>query len=683
MNRNLSKLFSPNSVAIVGASNTPGKVGYSILKNLIEAEFIGEIYPININDKIVQGIKSFSSLVDVKKNIDLAIICVPSQVVIKIMQDCVKANIKNVIIITSGFAEIGAEGKKLQEDLEKIVFENNINVVGPNTLGVINTENGLNASFASTFPRQGDIAIVSQSGALCTAILDWARQEKVGFSKFISTGNKAFLSECDYFDYLQHDPKTKAVFVYMESVKNTKKFLKEASELAKKKPVIVLKSGRSTQGQRAASSHTGALSVDDDIFSIACKKTNIIRVNSIEGFFDLAKTLSKIKKVKGFNLAVVTNAGGPGVIVADSASAHKFPLPEFSQKTIQAVKEINPHSSNPLDLIGDAKPINYRTALKVLQDDSNIDLIYCLLTPQSMTNPERVADIIISLNKRKPIICSFIGGTSVSHPRRFLKENGVLEFETPERGIKTLARVKEYYERKNLKKIFYQKTNPSKEIKKILNSKPKLNLKESFELLNKHNIQTTPTIFISSLRDIEQKINLIKFPIALKTASGLAHKTDFGLVKANIKNKEELLQEAEKMFEASKEKKLEEILAIQEMIIGQEILVSSITNEFGKVITYGLGGIFVEVMKDVSQKIAPIIESDIEEMLLEVKGTKVLLGARTKKKYNIDSLKKLIKSISDLALTYPEIKEIEFNPVIVTETGSYAVDCVITTIKTN
>lgn len=679
MNKNLSKLFSPNSVAIVGASNTPGKVGYSILKNLIEAEFIGEIYPININDKIIQGVRAFPSLVDVKKNIDLAIICVPAQIVVKVMQDCVKSNVKNVVIITSGFAEIGEEGKKLQEDLEKVVSENNINVVGPNTLGIINTENGLNASFASTFPRQGDIAIVSQSGALCTAILDWARQEKVGFSKFISTGNKAFLSECDYFDYLQHDPKTKAVFVYMESVKNTKKFLKEASELAKKKPVILLKSGRSTQGQKAASSHTGALSVDDDIFSIACKKTNIIRVNSIEGFFDLVKTLSKIKKIKGFNLAVVTNAGGPGVIVADSASAHKFPLPEFSPKTIQAVKEINPHSSNPLDLIGDAKPIDYRTALKVLQDDSNIDLIYCLLTPQSMTNPERVADIIISLNKRKPIICSFIGGTSVSHPRRFLKENGVLEFETPERGIKTLARVKEYYKRKELKKIFDQKTNPNKEIKKILNSKPKLNLKESFELLNKHNIQTTPTIFVSSLRDIEQKINLIKFPVALKTASGLAHKTDFGLVRANIKNKEELLVEAEKMLEISKEKKLEEILAVQEMIVGQEVLVSSITSEFGKVVTYGLGGIFVEVMKDVSQKIAPINDSDLEEMLLEVKGTKVLLGARTKKKYNIDSLKKLIKSISDLVLAYPEIKEIEFNPVIVTENGSYVVDCVINT----
>ncbi|NMA44633.1 MAG: CoA-binding protein [Candidatus Diapherotrites archaeon] len=679
MNKNLSKLFSPNSVAIVGASNTPGKVGYSILKNLIEAEFVGEIYPININDKVVQGIKAHHNLGDVKKNIDLVIICVPAPVVIKVMQDCVKANIKNAIIISAGFAETGSEGKKLQEELEKIVSENKINVVGPNTLGIINTENGLNASFASTFPRQGNIAIVSQSGALCTAILDWARQEKVGFSRFISTGNKAFLSESDYFDYLQHDPKTKAVFVYMESMKNTKKFLKEASELAKRKPVIVLKSGRSAQGQKAASSHTGALSVDDEIFSIACQKTNMIRVNSIEGFFDLAKTLSKIKKIKKFNLAVVTNAGGPGVIVADSASVHNFPLPEFSSKTINAVKEINPHASNPLDLIGDAKPIDYRTALRVLQDDSGIDLVYCLLTPQSMTNPERVADIIISLNKRKPIICSFIGGTSVSHPKRFLKENGVLEFETPERGIKALSRIKGYYERKNLKKIFDQKITPNKEIKKTLKSKPKLNLKESFELLNKHNIKTTPTIFVTSIKEIEQKINLIKFPVALKTGSGLAHKTDFGLVKANIKNKEELIKEAEKMFLISKEKKLEEILAIQEMIQGQEILVSSITNEFGKIITYGLGGIFVEIMKDVSQKIAPINESDLEEMFSEVKGTKVLLGARTKKKYNIDSLKKLIKSISDLALTYPEIKEIEFNPVIVTENDSFVVDCVINT----
>ncbi len=681
MSNKLDKLFSPTSVAIVGASNTPGKVGYSILKNLIEAEFIGEIYPVNINDKMVQGIKSFSSLVEIKKNIDLTIICVPAPVVIKVMQDCVKANAKNVVIITSGFAETGAEGKKLQEELEKIVIENKINVVGPNTLGVVNTENGLNASFASTFPRQGDIALVSQSGALCTAVLDWARQEKIGFSKFISTGNKAFLSECDYFNYLQHDPKTKAVFVYMESVKNYKKFLKEASELAKKKPVILLKSGRSLEGQKAASSHTGALSVDDEIFSIACKKTNIIRVNSIEGFFDLAKMVSKIKKIKGFKLAVVTNAGGPGVIVADSAAAHKFPLPEFSPKTIQAVKEINPHSSNPLDLIGDAKPIDYRTALKVLQEDSNIDLIYCLLTPQSMTNPERVADVVISLNKKKPIICSFIGGTSVSHPRRFLKENGVLEFETPERGIKTLARMKEYYQKREIKKIFEQKIVVNKDVKKSLTGKNKLNLKESFDLLKKYNIPTCQTIFVYSIRDIEEKISLIKFPVALKTASGLAHKTDFGLVKANIQSKEELFIEADKMFTISKEQNVETCLAVQEMIKGEELLVSSISNEFGKIITFGLGGIFVEVMKDISQKIAPINESDIEEMLTEVKGAKILQGIRTKKKYDINSLKKLIKSLSDLALTYPEINEIEFNPIIITENGAFVVDAVITIKK--
>jgi acetyl coenzyme A synthetase (ADP forming)-like protein len=434
----LDKLFNAKSVAVIGASNTPGKVGYAVVKNLIEADFDGEIIPININDKQVQGLEAFASITKATKPIDLAIICVPAQFVPSILKECAAKNIKSAIIITAGFSETGEEGKKLEDEMRKIIEENNMSVVGPNTLGVINTQNGFNGSFSSTFPQQGKLAVVSQSGALCTAILDWARQEKVGFSKFISTGNKSFLSEASYFSYLEKDPATKAVFVYMESVKNAELFLRQAEKLAKKKPVVLIKAGRSTEGQKAASSHTGALSVDDNIFSVACKKANILRVNSIEGFFDMAKLLSKIKKLKGFRLAVVTNAGGPGVIAADSAAVHKFELPAFSKETLLAVKEINPHASNPLDLIGDAKPIDYRTALKMLQDDSQIDIIYTLLTPQSMTNPERVADIVVALNKRKPIIASFMGGTSVSNPRRYLKEQGVVEYETPERGIKAL-----------------------------------------------------------------------------------------------------------------------------------------------------------------------------------------------------------------------------------------------------
>jgi acetyltransferase len=672
----LEKLFNPKTIAVIGASNIPGKVGYSVVKNLIEADFSGEVIPININDQEVQGIKAYPSVLKIEKIIDMAAIAVPAQFVPSVMNECAKKGIKNAVIITAGFAETGEQGKKIQEEVKKIVEENQMNVVGPNTLGIINTENGLNASFSATFPEQGNIAIVSQSGALCTAILDWARQEKIGFSKFISTGNKAFLEESQYFSYLEKDPRTKAVFVYMESVKNTSCFLKEAARLAKKKPIILLKAGRSFAGQKAASSHTGALSVDDKIFSVACKKANIIRINSIEGFFDMAKMLSKIKKVKGLNLAVVTNAGGPGVIIADSAAAHKFILPEFSAKTMHAVKEINPHASNPLDLIGDAKPIDYRTALKMLQNDKSIDLVYTLLTPQSMTDPERVADIVVALNKRKPIICSFLGGTSVSNPRRYLKEHGVVEFETPERGIKALSRLQEYFERKKIKKTFEEKANPLKETKKMLKGKKQLTLEEGFALLKEAGIQTPKTIFFSKIEELD--FSKINYPVALKTATGLAHKTDYGLVKASIQNQQELEKHIGLMIAKCEDLKIKPRLALQEMINGQETLVSAITTDFGKVITYGLGGIFVEIMKDFSQKIAPINDSDVEELLDEVKGTAVLRGARTKKKYDIESLKKVLKALSMLAHSYPEIKELEINPLIVTEKGCYAVDAVVT-----
>ena len=673
---NLDSLFNPKAVAIIGASNTPGKVGYALVRNLIEADFAGEIIPININEEKIQGIKAYKSVLAVGKPIDSAVLAVPAQFVPSVMAECAKKGIKNAVIITAGFSEVGEEGRKLEQEVAKIVMENGMNVVGPNTLGVINTENGYNASFSSTFPGQGHIAIVSQSGALCTAVLDWARQEKIGFSKFISTGNKSFMNEAQYFSYLEKDQRTKAVFVYMESVKNTDAFLKAASRLAKKKPIVLLKAGRSAAGQKAASSHTGALSVDDHIFSVACKKANIIRINSIEGFFDMAKMLSKIRKVKGFRLAVVTNAGGPGVIVADSAAKHKFPLPDFSAKTLAAVKLINPHASNPLDLIGDAKPIDYRTALRMLQDDPAIDIVYTLLTPQSMTDPERVADIVVALNKRKPIVCSFLGGTAVGHPRRYLKEHGVVEFETPERGIKALSRLQEYNCRKDIKKEFEQKAKPFPATKRMLKGKKQLTLEDSFKLLEEAGIKTPYTVFFSALEELD--LSKVKFPVALKTATGLAHKTDYGLVKANIHTKDDLEKHAKAMIAKMEEMKLKPRLAIQEMIMGQEVLVSAITNEFGKVITYGLGGIFVEIMRDFSQKIAPINDSDLEEMLCEVKGTKVLEGARTKKKYDVEGLKSTIKALSELVMSYPEIQEIEFNPVIVTEEGCYAVDAVVT-----
>jgi acetate---CoA ligase (ADP-forming) len=671
----LNGMFNPKSVAIIGASNTPGKVGYAIVKNLIDADFEGKIYPINLKEKKVQGLRAYKSVSKVVGKVDLAIIVIPSKFVPFVMKELAKKKTKNVVIITAGFSEVGADGKKLQEEVAKIVHENKMNVVGPNTLGIINSTNGLNASFAANFPRKGKIAIVSQSGALCTAILDWARQEKIGFSKFISTGNKGFLDEGEYFKYLETDPHTKAVFVYMESVKGYEQFLENAYALAKKKPVVLIKSGRSPEGKKAASSHTGAISGNDEIFTIACKKANVLRMNSIEGFFDMAKLLSRIKEMNHFRLAVVTNAGGPGVIAADSASNHDFPLPKFSKKTLETVKEINPHASNPLDLIGDAKPIDYRTALTVLQDDKNVDLVYVLLTPQSMTDPDRVADIIVDLNKRLPIMCSFLGGTGVSHARRYLREHNIVEFSTPERGVKALARFRDYELNKKTIKKFTHASKAKAKTKKLISSKEILSIQDTFEVLKEFKIPTVKTVFVLKKKEVD-KIK-IKFPVALKAASGIPHKTNYGLVKTGIKTHKELVSEVARMQKILRKMKKPLTLAVQEMVKGEEVLVSSITNEFGKIITFGLGGIFVEVMRDISQKIAPINESDIDEMFEEVKGFAVLKGARTKKKYNIKALKKVIKSLNNLALTYPELQEIEMNPVIVNEKGAYAIDAIM------
>lgn len=672
---NLGNLFNPRSIAIVGASNTPGKVGYAIVKNLIDSKYAGEIIPINNHETTIQRLKAYQSIKKFPKSVDLAVIAVPVEFVVEVLKECAQKGIKNAVVITAGFGETGEHGKKLEEEMKKIIHNHNMAVVGPNSLGIINTTNNINSSFSDAYPQNGDIAVVSQSGALCTAILDWARQEKVGFSKFISTGNKAFLNEKHYFDYLANDKQTKAVLVYMESVKEPKEFLKAAAKLASKKPVVLIRAGKTKSGQKAANSHTGAMSVDDEIFGTACKKANLMRVSTIQSFFDMAKLLAKLQNPKGFRLAVVTNAGGPGVIAADAADTHKFPLPAFTEKTTRAVKEINPNPSNPLDLLGDARPIDYRTALRLLQKDANIDIVYAILTPQSMTNPQEVAKIAASLNKHKPIICSFIGGTTVAKPRMFLRENGIVEFETPETGIKALSRLKEYYSKKGEKEIFEHNERPKKHLQKLIHGKKRIGMQEAFLLLKAHGIKTPKTIFVTKKEGLG---NLrMTFPVAIKAASGIAHKTDKGLVRAGIKNIEELEKFAEQMFLKLEVLGEEKKIAVQEMIKGNEVLVSAITTEFGKVITYGLGGIFVEVMRDYSQKIAPLTENDIAAMLEEVKGTKILLGERAKQKYDIDSLKKAIKSLSRLALNRPEILEIEINPLIVTKNGAFAVDAVI------
>jgi acetate---CoA ligase (ADP-forming) len=673
----LRGLFYPKSVAVIGASNTPGKVGYAIVKNLLDADFNGDIFPINLKEKKVQRLKAYTSVLKIKKQIDLAVLVIPAKFVPSVMQECAKKKIKNAVIISAGFSEMGKQGKKLEEQVRKIVEKNKMNVVGPNTLGIINSENGLNASFSATFPRQGKIAIVSQSGALCTAILDWARQEKIGFSKFISTGNKSFMSECTYFDYLEKDARTKAVFVYMESVKNNEKFLKAAYSLAKKKPVILIKSGRSEKGQKAASSHTGAISGDDNIFTVACQKANIVRVNSIEGFFDMARLLSKMKDPGSFRVGIVTNAGGPGVIAADSVENHDFPLPEYSKKTLQAVADRNPNASNPLDLIGDAQPIDYRTALTTIQNDRNVDIVYVLLTPQSMTNPDMVADIIVDLNKRLPIMCSFLGGRTVSHARRYLREHGIVEFETPERGVKALSRLRDYDKKKTVAKLFEQTNKVNSKTKKLISNSKTISMQQSMSILKEFGIKKCKTIFVTKKSELEKAMDKLDFPIAMKASSGIPHKTDLGLVKAGIRTEKQARIDFNKMQSKLKKIKKPLQIAVQEMVKGEEVLVSSITNEFGKVITFGLGGIFVEIMKDVSQKIAPINDSDIEEMFSEVKGFSVLKGARTKKKYNIGALKKVIKAVSGMALAYPEIKEIEMNPIIVNEKGAYAIDAIM------
>jgi len=675
----LDNFFNPKSIAIIGASRDRNKLGYQILKNIIYSGFKGRIFPVNPKASIILGKDSYESVLKIPSKIDLAVIIVPNIIIPSIMEDLGKKGVKAVIIISAGFGETGEEGKSIEDNILEIARKNKIRIIGPNCLGVIDTFLPLNVSFAAGVPIKKNLAVISQSGAMCSAILDWASKNNIGFSKFISLGNKIDIDEVDLFRALEKDKNSKVILGYFESIKRGTEFIDAASRLSFKKPIIVIKAGLSKEGAKAASSHTGALASNAEVIKAVFNKSGIIQVSDIEELFDFSEAFSVLPMPKDNKVAVLANAGGPSVIAADAISQSNLTLAKFTQNTIKNLKSKMPSSasiSNPVDIVGDADAKRFKIAADIILKDKNLSNLIVILTPQTSTEVEKTAKSIVRLKKKfnKSIVASFIGGKAIGKGVQILEKGGIPNFEFPERAVRVLSELIKY---KNSRKLISQKKNHvnlqrNKNIEKILEkvgleNRKNLNDLESKIIFNNLKIKTAESSFVKTSKEAIKTASKIGFPVVLKiVSSDVLHKTEYGLVKTNLVNGDEVKKSFEQIIKNAKKLKIKfsGLMVYQTVKSGTELIIGAKRDSlFGPVIMFGLGGIYVQILKDTSFCVAPISKNEAGEMIFKIKGHDLLTGFRGQKPIDIKGLKNIIIKISDLMLAFPEIQELDINPL--------------------
>ncbi len=668
----LQKLFNPNSVAVVGATNEASKVGYALMKNIVQSG-VREIYPVTLRDTEVQGHVAYRSVSAIPGTVDIAVIAVRADIVPSILEECAGKDIHTAVVISAGFKEIGEQGAELETRIRDIAREHDITLLGPNCLGVMNAHAQWNASFSVNSPRVGRTAFVSQSGALGTALLDWANREGVGFSKFVSLGNEAVLTESDFLEYLADDEETDAVLLYLEQVADGEAFLKNAQKVTEKKPLVVLRAGRSAEGSVAVASHTGSLAPSDTVFKTALQQAGAISVDSIETLFSLAKLFELGIRVPLQRLAILTNGGGPSVNTADLIGfSHSLSLTHLSEETKNALRAVLPPMAavnNPIDVIGDAGPDRYNDTLLVLTEMDDIDAILTLVTPQMMTRPKDIADVLLTHIHKKPIIPVFMGGASIQEGVDALNAKGVINFSTPGTVIQALDALAK-------KRPKRHPTTPTPETHTNLRM---LSYEETRATLESHGLSIDGTLVQdrANVKDILHTIG--EGPYAIKAISAdVVHKSDLHAVKLHLKDAEAVMsawEEIEQYIHEHAPHAVIEGMLIQNMVPGVECIVGMKRDPtFGPVIVFGLGGIFVEVVKDTATRLAPVSHEEALAQIQEIKGLSLLRGARGNTPVDLDALAHVITSLSELSLHAQHIIEIDCNPVFATSAGARIVD---------
>lgn len=687
----LDPIIAPRSVAVVGTTRVAGTVPYDLFANLLRDRFEGTLYPVSPKERSIAGVKAYKYVLDIPDPVDLAIIVFPSSVVNLALEQCGQKGIKGVVIISAGFREVGPAGAKREEEIKQIAAKYGISFIGPNCLGLINTDPRvrLNASFARRMPREGSIGFLSQSGALCTAVLDYAHAKNIGFSKFISFGNKADVSDIDLMMYLKDDPATKVILMYLEEMTAGARFVEAARRVIHEsgKPVLVLKSGRTTEGASAAASHTGSLAASDEIVDAALTQAGVIRCTTIEEMFNNAIALAYQPLPKGRRVAIITNAGGPGVLTTDAAVHEGLRLAEFSEKTREIFKRSLPvtaNMKNPVDVIGDARADRYRVALGAALEDENVDGALVILTPQSMTDIDTIATEVCNVAgaSEKPTYASFMGETDVASGIAILQSRNIPHYILPESMCRAFARADDFrYERDHphapvpvFADVNAAKANAILEAAKSA-GRNYLPQSEAFEVLAACGLPTLAGRIATSANEAAQIALEVGFPIALKVESDdIIHKWDVGGVLLNVASADEAAKGYEAVVAnataAMPQARLKGVYVQRMSGSGEEVILGVKRDPaFGPVVLFGLGGIFVEVFRDVSFRIAPLPPDVVRDMMQRIKAYRLLTGARGRPVRDVEAVAECLQRLSQLAVECPLIRELDINPLIVGNAG--------------
>lgn len=682
------KFFNPKSVAIVGASRTKGKVGYEILKSMVDAGYKGGIFPINPKAETIEGLKCYPDLESIGQVPDLAIISVPAKMVPAVIQQCAKVGTRSAVIITSGFKEVGKEGGELEQRVVQIAKQSNIRIIGPNCLGVIVPANKLNASFGGDLPAEGAIGYLSQSGALLAAILDMANANGIGFSKLVSIGNKSDINELDVIKALAGDAETKVIAGYLESIVDGNTFVRQAEKISQQKPMLLMKSGGTSAGAKAASSHTGSLAGSEVAYECVFERAGIVRCSSIKQQFDYAQAFANQPLPKGPKVAVITNAGGAGIMAADAVEQRGLSFAKLSSSTTEKLAAKLPVSAslhNPVDILGDALADRYEFALDVVLDDDDVDIVLILLTPQAMTQPAATAEAVVKISKKKtnkPVLACFLGAGKIAEAVRVLRAGGVPPYDSTDGAVSTIKAMTEYLRwrtrPKRVVKLFAVNRRKVENVieRHLRRGVRDISEEDSKEVLEAYGFVTPKGSIATTAQQAANIAQQLGFPVVLKIWSpDILHKSDVGGVKLGLNSASEVIDAFDlMMYRIPKQMPDANILGVlvQEMCgSGKEVILGMHRDpHFGPLMMFGMGGTMVEVLKDVSFYLAPLTAEEAKQMLINTRTYRMLKGARGEEGVDIDAIAEGLQRLSQLVTEFPQIQEMDINPYVVGPAGT-------------
>ena len=686
----LDAFFAPQSVAVIGASRDPEKLGYAVLANLKEGGYSGRLYPVNPRAGEILGLKAYPSVLDVHGPIDLAVVVIPYPLVPAALEQCGQKEVQAVVVISAGFREAGREGLEREIELLETARRYGLRLIGPNCLGVIDTTTPLNATFAAGMPPAGPMAFMSQSGALGTAVLDMAMAGRIGFSKFASLGNKADVSEIDLLEAWGNDPDSRVILIYVEGLPDGQRFIEVARKVTRHKPVVAIKSGVTVSGSRAVSSHTGSLAGSEAAYKAAFRQAGVIRATSMEALFDYARAFAYQPPLKGERIGIVTNAGGPGILATDALEYAGLEIPRLSRETVESLEAYLPgaaSAANPVDVLGDALADRYEHAVRLVLNDPNVDGLLVIVTPQAMTEIEKTAGVVGQMAQEadKPVLGCFMGEARIEAGIKVLRRYGVPNYPFPERAAAALAAMN-VYRREQERPIFEPElytTRPAQvqELFDHVRAEGRVSIgdAEAREILEAYGFPIPTSRLAKTAEEAVEIAEEIGYPVVLKIASpDILHKTDIGGVKLNLRSPDDVRDAFELMAYRAERyvpgARLWGCLVQQMVSGGREVLLGmSRDPQFGPLVAFGLGGIYVEALKDVAFRVAPFSRQEAEEMIREIRSYPLLEGVRGEPPADHGAMVDALLRISQLATDFPEIMELDINPLVVFEEGRGAV----------